>query len=109
MASSNNPDTGLIPQIAANPLGETLRRLRIATNISQNDLAQKIGVSRITIARMERGDNTSIYILQRYLQALNVELQLVAPDYLNLSDKLIEASTAIGSFNSKIILPIAPH
>lgn len=58
-------------------LGEHARRARQAKGFHQDDLASRIGVSRMTISRLERGESVSIDIALRALSECGVALALV--------------------------------
>lgn len=51
-------------------LGERLRAVRLARNLSQQKLAQEAGVGRMTVQRLEEGGSTSLTSLIRILRAL---------------------------------------
>jgi DNA-binding XRE family transcriptional regulator len=56
-------------------LGKRIQRLRSASNLSQEGLARRAGVSRITLARLERGELSPRYeTLMALSQALGVRL-----------------------------------
>ena len=56
-------------------LGKRVQRLRSATNLSQERLARRAGVSRMTLARLERGEISPRYeTLMALSQALGVKL-----------------------------------
>lgn len=57
-------------------IGQRLESVRLSQNISQQDLAQKAGVSRRTISRMENGQGVSFNTLIRVMRALNLTHQL---------------------------------
>jgi transcriptional regulator with XRE-family HTH domain len=63
-------------------LGERIKDLRIAENMTQNDLADRSGVSVKTICRIEKGDNLSIMNYLNVLRALGIleNLQLIVPE-----------------------------
>ena len=63
-------------------LGERIKDLRIAENMTQNDLADRSGVSVKTICRIEKGDNLSVMNYLNVLRALGIleNLQLVVPE-----------------------------
>jgi len=55
-------------------LGERLRLARLRRRISLVDLAARVGVSRITLRRLEKGDPTvGLAVLTRVLSALGLE------------------------------------
>lgn len=79
------PQRPLFPQTQrrAEELGERLRLARLRRRISLSDLAKRVGVSRNTLARLERGDlATSIGVLTQVLAVLGLEedLDLLARD-----------------------------
>lgn len=49
-------------------LGEKIRAMRRKAGISQQQLADEIGFSRISISEIERGQNTSVTTLIRILK-----------------------------------------
>ena len=52
--------------------GEKLKALRLEADISQTDLAEKTGMSRSSIAEIEKGRNFSISSLISIARALNI-------------------------------------
>lgn len=52
--------------------GEKLKSLRLETNISQTELAQKTGMSRSSIAEIEKGRNFSIASLISISRTLHI-------------------------------------
>ena len=48
-----------------------LRSMRLSKNISQAELAEKSGLGRVTISRIERGSAISLLSLVQILRALN--------------------------------------
>jgi len=63
-------------------LGEQLRRLRLARNITQKNLALEAGIGLRTLKRLEAGDGTSLDTFVRILIALGIQnnLALLVPD-----------------------------
>ncbi|WP_235852760.1 helix-turn-helix domain-containing protein [Mycobacterium interjectum] len=57
--------------------GEGLRRARQARGFQQGELADRIGVSRMTISRLERGESVSVDIALRALSECGIALALV--------------------------------
>jgi len=57
-------------------LGNRIREARKAKNWSQHDLANRAGVSRPTIARIESGTNVSTVRLAKITEALGLEIRL---------------------------------
>lgn len=68
-------------QIVAD-LGDRLRRLRLASNVTQADLAHKAGVGTRTLARLEAGEGGTIDSLVRVISALGLgsHLEALLPD-----------------------------
>ncbi len=58
-------------------LGERLRRARQARGFHQGELADRIGVTRMTISRLERGESVSVDIALRALSECGMALALV--------------------------------
>jgi transcriptional regulator with XRE-family HTH domain len=59
--------------ISAMPKAERLRDVRISRYLSQRMLAERSGVSRATIARLERGEEAHFETLWKLAEALGVE------------------------------------
>lgn len=79
------PARPLFPQTQrrADALGERLRLARIRRRMSLTELAARVGVTRHTLARLERGDlSSSLGVLARVLAVLGLEedLDLIAHD-----------------------------
>ena len=78
----------LFPQTQhrAEALGERLRLARLRRRMSLTDLAARVGASRGTLSRLERGDlSTSVGLLARVLAVLGLEEDL---DQLARDDEL---------------------
>lgn len=52
-------------------IGQKVKRLRIAANVSQKALAERSGVSAFSISQIENGSNPSLLTLLMILRALN--------------------------------------
>ena len=64
------------PQAAAD-FGQLVRGLRVQAELSQKDLADRVGTTQSAIARMENGSaEPKIATLERLAEALNTELTL---------------------------------
>jgi transcriptional regulator with XRE-family HTH domain len=62
-------------------IGERLRELREARNLSQGDVERRTGLLRCYISRVEHGHTVpSIYTLERYAGALGVPLYMLFYD-----------------------------
>lgn len=73
-------------QRRAEALGERLRLARLRRRMSLADLAERVGTTRITLARLERGDlSASLGLLVRLLDVLGLEKDL---DQLARDDEL---------------------
>lgn len=67
------------PRPPSNRLGEYIRRLRRARNLSQEDLAERAGISVSTLSRIERGEVIpSFETLRELAAALGVEAEALA-------------------------------
>lgn len=70
-------------QRRAEALGERLRLARLRRRMSLSELAKRVGVSRDTLRRLERGElSTSLSVLARTLSILGLDsdLDLIAAD-----------------------------
>ncbi|GGD45814.1 hypothetical protein GCM10012288_20170 [Malaciobacter pacificus] len=58
-------------------IGSEIKRLRIQKNLTQEELATKSGISRVTLGKVERGElgNTSVKTLDIILSNLNQEIE----------------------------------
>lgn len=63
-------------------LGERIRHLREAINLSQAELAKRIGMKREYLSRLENGglDNPTIKTLRRLAKGLRIELAALLID-----------------------------
>jgi HTH-type transcriptional regulator/antitoxin HipB len=57
--------------------GERIRRARQEKGFNQDELANRIGVTRMTISRLERGESGSVDIALRALSECGIALALV--------------------------------
>lgn len=57
--------------------GEHVRRARQDRGFNQDELANRIGVNRMTISRLERGESVSVDIALRALSECGMALALV--------------------------------
>jgi len=63
-------------------LSRTIRQRRVELGLSQDDLAQALGVSRTTISQIENGRPGTVALLLNVLDSLGLDL-LVAPRHSN--------------------------
>ncbi len=74
-------------------VGQALQEARLEKRLSQNELAQRAGISRVTISRMETAakSDMSVAALLRLAGALGFELRLVERGHQRtLADVLAE-------------------
>ena len=72
-------------------VAEMLRSARCEARLSQDELAQRAGVSRTTVARMEtlaKGD-MSVSALVRLLEATGYDLKLVKPGHVRTVEDIL--------------------
>lgn len=72
-------------------VAEMLKTARIQTGLSQAELAEKAGVSRVTVVRMEtlaKGD-MSVSILIRLLEAAGYDLRAVKIGHVRTLDDIL--------------------
>jgi len=60
-------------------IARRIHEARVAAGLSQNELADQAGVSRPSIARIERGDDVSTATLGKVANTLGLVLQLKPP------------------------------
>ena len=67
-------------------LGETIRRLRREKGLTQEETAEKAGISRPTLSRMEQGRfaNVSVRALCIILNILGYEIEISAKNSIGL-------------------------
>lgn len=64
-----------------NELGNNILSIRTKKGISQDDLAKKIGLSRPSIANIEKGkQRPSIYTIMQIIEILGVEIKDLLPE-----------------------------
>ena len=74
-------------------IGQQIKTLREAKKLTQEQLASKCGISRVTLGKVERGElgNTSVKILDITLFSLGLEIEFKTINNFGLSslDELI--------------------
>ena len=71
--------------VVVKTLCQSIKQMRLNKNLSQEDLAERSGVSRITISRMETGKAINLLTLVQLLRALE-SLELL--NYLNIEPEI---------------------
>lgn len=64
------------PPGEARGLGQVVQSVRLARGWTQHELAMEAGISRPTVARVERGDNVSTATIGKVAAALGLTLEL---------------------------------
>jgi HTH-type transcriptional regulator / antitoxin HipB len=65
-------------------LGEQIRRVRQEKGLQQDELADRLGVTRMTISRLERGQSVSVDTALRALSECGYAV-IVAPKFIRLA------------------------
>jgi HTH-type transcriptional regulator/antitoxin HipB len=65
-------------------LGEQIRRARLEKGLQQDDLADRLGVTRMTISRLERGQSVSVDTALRALSECGYAIA-VAPKFTRVA------------------------
>ena len=65
-------------------LGEQIRRARLAKGFQQDELADRLGVTRMTVSRLERGQAVSVDTALRALSECGYAIA-VAPKFTRLA------------------------
>lgn len=63
-------------ELHAYHIGEAIRQARIAKNLTQEQLGEKIGVQKSQISRLERGKSITLSSLMRLFSAMEIPLTL---------------------------------
>ncbi len=63
-------------ELQAYHIGEAIRKARIAKNLTQEQLGERIGVQRSQISRLEKGKSISFSSLLRVFKAMDIPLTL---------------------------------
>lgn len=69
-------DTELKEELQAYHIGEIIKQARIANNLTQEELGERIGVQKAQISRLERGKNVTIASMMRVFRAMNITATL---------------------------------
>lgn len=70
-------------------LARELIEARARAGLSQSDVAERMGTSQLTVARLESGHKPSLKTLERYAEAvgMKVEINLVVGDQRNIEGR----------------------
>jgi transcriptional regulator with XRE-family HTH domain len=80
-------------------VGEMLKQARSDAGLSQKDLAERAGVARTTLARMEtlaRGD-MSVAVLVRLLEAAGYDLRVIKRGHARTLDDVLKEQKQSGA------------
>lgn len=69
-------DAEVTGEIHAYKVGEAIRQARLAQNLTQEQLGEKMGVQKAQISRLERGKSLSFSSMMRVFKALGVQATL---------------------------------
>ena len=63
-------------ELQAYHIGEAIKQARLAKNLTQEQLGEKIGVQKSQISRLERGKSITLSSLMRLFSAMEIPLTL---------------------------------
>lgn len=69
-------DADLKAEIQAYHIGEAIKKARLAKNLTQEELGEKVGVQKAQISRLERGRSITFSSLMRLFTAMEIPLTL---------------------------------
>lgn len=69
-------DADLKAELQAYHIGEAIKQARLAKNLTQEELGQKVGVTKSQISRLEKGKSITIASLMRLFTAMEIPLTL---------------------------------
>ena len=69
-------DQEVADEIQAYQVGEAIKQARLANNLTQEQLGEKIGVQRAKISKLENGESISLSIMTRIFKALGIQAAL---------------------------------
>lgn len=92
----------------AGQVGLELRRLRLLSDLTQEQIAQRMNVQQAAISKIEKGGEVYITTIQRYVGALGASLRIDAqfPAGALLSLKLSEAFDVEYGHDDQLVLPL---
>lgn len=65
-------ETSLAEELDAYRIGEAIKKARIAKNLTQEQLGEKMGVQKAQISRLENGKSISLSSMKRAFSALGI-------------------------------------
>lgn len=65
------------PEAPMAEIASKIHETRVSLGWTQNELAERAGVSRPTVARIERGDDISTATLEKIAVALELRIELI--------------------------------
>lgn len=75
-------------------VGAAVRRTRVHACLTQDDLADRVGVTREWIGRLERGNSPRLEIDKVFRAMFVLGFELHAPDGTDVSEELVEGTIA---------------
>lgn len=92
----------------ARQIGLELRRLRLLSDLTQEQIAKRMNVQQAAISKIEKGGEVFITTIQRYVEALGASLRIDArfPAGALLSLKLSEAFDVEYGHDDQLVLPL---
>ena len=69
-------EKALKEELQAYHIGEAIKQARLAKNLTQEELGERIGVQKAQISRLENGKNITISSLMRLFEAMEIPLTL---------------------------------
>ena len=69
-------DQEVADEIQAYQVGEAIKQARLAQNLTQEQLGEKVGVQKSQISRLERGRSISLGSMTRVFKAMGIPLTL---------------------------------
>jgi transcriptional regulator with XRE-family HTH domain len=75
---------------------QLLQELRAKRHVTQNELAERLGIRQPTVSKIERREDVNLSTLRRYVEALGGELHVTA----KFADATVELALGDGAPNS---------
>lgn len=72
-------------ELQSSLVGEAIKRARKSRNMTQEELAQRIGVQRTQISKIESGRNLTLSTISRVFKAMGLEASLSVSDLGNIA------------------------